>query len=162
MLRHGHLIDPERFWRKVNKAGPNGCWIWTSVVNSGGYGEFTKRVGGSRTPDTRVFRWRAHRVAYELTVGPIPEGLVLDHLCRVVRCVNPAHLEPVTQRENVRRGDAAKHLNSGDRPTYCPQGHPFDEANTYVNKKGHRHCRTCQRLAQRRSYERRRAARLAS
>ena len=76
---------PERFWNKVNKT--EGCWLWTAAL-SHGYGRFGK--GGA-----------AHRLAWEDRNGPIPEGLVLDHLCRVPRCVNPEHLEPVTHRENT-------------------------------------------------------------
>lgn len=85
----------DRFWAKVDKTSdPNGCWLWTASVGSHGYGAFG--VGQA----VKV----AHRIAYELTVGPIPEGLHLDHLCRRHACVNPAHLHPVTLRENVGRG----------------------------------------------------------
>lgn len=74
----------------------NGCWLWQGCLNVRGYGQLGK---GSRA---------AHRVFYERHVGPIPEGLTIDHLCRVRHCVNPAHMEPVTVAENVRRGSAAK------------------------------------------------------
>jgi hypothetical protein len=82
----------DRFWSKVDRSGP--CWLWTGGTSNAGYGHFhpTKRQGKG-----------AHRVAYELVRGPIPEGLELDHLCRVVTCVNPDHLEPVTHAENMRR-----------------------------------------------------------
>lgn len=87
------LGDPERrFWAKVDKSG--GCWVWTGACNSDGYGNFLFEGAN----------WRAHRWSYERLVGPIPDGLVIDHLCCVTRCVNPAHLEPVTHLENVRRG----------------------------------------------------------
>ena len=93
-----------RFWSKVAKS--EGCWNWTSTTNGRGYGTF--RVGR-----VKVY---AHRFAYETTVGPIKEGLVVDHLCRNPRCVNPAHLEPVTHLENVRRGLAPGHrLTRGER-----------------------------------------------
>lgn len=97
----GHSIRhplAERFWSKVDRdGGPDCCWPWLAA-RANGYGKFYV--------DGRMVR--AHRFAYELLVGPIPEGLVLDHLCAVTFCVNPAHLEPVTQRENARRGDAGK------------------------------------------------------
>jgi hypothetical protein len=86
-----------RFWARVEKR-PDGCWIWTGVINHNGYGRYTYA-----RPDGRSLASRAHRIAYELLVGPIPDGLQLDHLCRVKACVNPAHLEPVTQDENMRR-----------------------------------------------------------
>ena len=86
---------PERFWEKVDKAGQDECWLWTANKTApNGHGRF---LG----PGGQVM---AHRFAYELLVGPIPEGLVIDHLCRVRLCVNPAHLEPVTAEENIRRG----------------------------------------------------------
>lgn len=88
----------DRFWPKVDKAGPGGCWLWTASLNTNGYGQINS--GGRGRP------LLAHRVAYELVIGPIPDGLPLDHLCRVHSCVNPAHLEPVTNRENWVRGES--------------------------------------------------------
>lgn len=98
-----HAPAHERFWAKVDKNGPlptidpelGPCWIWTgSTALPGGYGAFMLGTGKPR---------RAHRVSYEWLVGPIPDGLHLDHLCVTTPCVNPAHLEPVTNAENVRR-----------------------------------------------------------
>ena len=98
----------------------------------------------------------AHRFAYEMLVGPIPEGLDLDHLCRVRHCVNPNHLEPVTRSENLRRGIRPR-LPQNDRigdknraKTHCPKGHPYDEANTLMHywkreNSMRRLCRTCHR-----------------
>lgn len=85
----------QRFWQKVEKSA-DGCWLWAGTILPSGYGQF--RVGLGRA--------RAHRFAYELLVGEIPEGLTIDHLCRNIRCVNPDHLEPVTAAENVRRAVA--------------------------------------------------------
>lgn len=96
MTEIGDARLPQRFWDKV-RLEPSGCWLWTANTNRG-YGNFT--VAGK----TR----KAHRISYQTFVGAIPDGLALDHLCRVRACVNPSHLEPVTWAENVRRGDAAK------------------------------------------------------
>ena len=89
----------ERFWAKINKNAEGGCWEWTKALHSRGYGQM---ITGSKT--TKRHNVYAHRFAYETLVGPIPDGLVLDHLCRNPKCVNPAHLEPVTRQENIRRG----------------------------------------------------------
>lgn len=105
-----------RFWAKVEKT--ESCWLWMARVNNHGYGEINP---GQRSGPPRL----AHRLSYELIVGPIPEGFVLDHLCRTPRCVNPAHLEPVTHAENVRRGLSAQ-LKS-----QCPRGHALRAPNLY-------------------------------
>jgi hypothetical protein len=112
------------------------CWNWTGALDNG-YGRFQGGPRGSKVH-------RAHRLAYELLVGPIPEGLVLDHLCRNRRCVNPDHLEPVTNRINVLRGEGW--AASRARQTHCIHGHEFTPANTYVDpKRGTRGCRECRR-----------------
>lgn len=122
----------ERFWAKVERVESSECWLWLACQDGKGYGLFW------------VGRYvRAHRFAYELLVGPIPEGLQLDHLCRVRHCVNPAHLEPVTNRENVLRGEGLP--AQAARKTHCPHGHPYDEANTLGRSDGSRVCRTCNR-----------------
>ncbi|MFJ7176424.1 HNH endonuclease [Streptomyces massasporeus] len=87
----------------------------------------------------------AHRVVYEYFIVDIPEGLDLDHLCRVRRCVNPWHVEPVTRQVNIVRGDAPK-LQRGK--THCPHGHPYNDVNTIVYR-GRRFCRECKRSRQR-------------
>lgn len=116
----GRLLDKTTF----NTA--TGCWEWTASRTSGGYGAF--RIPGVSS---------AHRAMYQFLVGPVPEGLHLDHLCRVRHCVNPDHLEPVTQAENNRRAAAAV--------THCPKGHAYTEANTHLRKRGSRDCRVCNR-----------------
>lgn len=121
----------DRFWDKVDTAGD--CWEWTAYKMPNGYGRFGL---DGKMP-------LAHRVAYELEVGEIPVGLQIDHLCRNRGCVRPDHLEPVTQAENIRRGEGAGVQNA--RKTHCPQGHEYDEANTYNTSGGHRLCRACNR-----------------
>ena len=122
---------PERFWAKVEKTGA--CWLWTAQTDNQGYG-IVSFGGRSR---------KAHRVAWLMKVGPLPDDLTIDHLCRVRRCVNPTHLEPVTNSENVLRGEGIMVRNS--RKTHCIRGHEFTPENTRVDAKG-RTCRSCQRL----------------
>lgn len=106
------------------------CWLWTGCKQNAGYGVLAGKL--------------VHRLSYERHVGPIPEGLTIDHLCRVRLCLNPAHLEAVTLAANVLRGESLPARNA--RRTHCPQGHPYDQANTYVNPKtGWRMCRVCNR-----------------
>lgn len=128
----------ERMERKITKTDT--CWLWNAGKPKA-YG--TVLVDGKARP--------AHRVYYELTKGEIPEGLVIDHLCRTPSCVNPEHLEPVTHQMNVQRG-AAGDLRHLRKPTklrsHCKQGHAMTPENTYVNvykKKNwtYRQCRTC-------------------
>ena len=115
---------------------PNcGCWLWTGALDRGGYG--------------RCGQDKAHRVSYYLFKGDIPEGLDLDHLCRVRSCVNPDHLEPVTRSINCLRGDTGKVGGNGAK-THCLQGHEYTEENTYLDSKGKRHCIKCKKLAYRR------------
>ena len=130
----GHPTKPrpieERFWEKVDAAGD--CWEWTACRNEHGYGSFVTE---------RPKKVKAHRMAWELLVGPIPDGMVLDHLCRNPRCVNPDHLEVVTQRINMLRGYGI--ARRAANATHCPQGHPYNAENTAYTKKGHRACRAC-------------------
>ena len=115
------------------RASETGCLEWTGTV-ANGYG--TIKHGGRNH--------RAHRLIYSLVVGPIPEGLVIDHLCRNKRCVNPAHLEAVTVRENTLRGVGPTAQNMAK--THCLRGHPFSDANTRWDGRG-RVCRECHRVS---------------
>ena len=131
----------ERFWEKVSP-GP-GCWEWTGYVTPQGYGTL---FGGPSVARPLL----AHRVSYELARGPIPSGRELDHLCRNRRCVNPAHLEPVTALVNWERGESPSLANRAkDR---CPRGHRYTTDNTWRNAKGHRWCRHCARIKALRRY----------
>lgn len=137
-------IDPAvRFWPKVEKTET--CWLWTGALfKTSGYGQFSCQ-------STNML---AHIWSYENVNGPVPDGLQLDHLCRVRRCVNPAHLEAVTAQVNNLRSEAPSARNA--MKTHCPQGHPYAGTNLYTYR-GQRVCRECGRLAQRRYNERKRA-----
>ncbi len=117
---------------------PSGCVLWTGAVNSGGYGTIWSD-GRNRL---------VHRVMYEMFAGPIPDGLQLDHLCRVRHCAAPAHLEPVTVRVNLFRGQTPAAANAAK--AQCPRGHAYDLLNTYRNPQGRRECRACNRESSRR------------
>lgn len=129
----------ERFESKYMPVTESGCWLWTASCDGKGYGQLSNTVGA--TPQ----HLRAHRVAYEIHKGLIPDGMTLDHLCRVRSCVNPDHLEPVTRKENILRGVAPSALNAVK--THCPHGHPYNKVNTYITTVGGKDCRACGRLA---------------
>lgn len=129
---------PERIESKIGRSNGD-CWLWLSAFTKSGYGTIWWN-GKSR---------RAHRVIYELLVGPISEGMQLDHLCRNRSCVNPSHLEPVTNLENIRRGDAG--INS-KRKTHCPNGHVYDEGNIRIDGEGYRSCRVCYNMRRNRRH----------
>lgn len=118
------LLGADLILSKIRIDG-NGCWIWQGYIGSDGYG----RCGRKQS---------AHLYSYRAFCGPVPKGLELDHLCRVITCVNPAHLEPVTHAENKRRRYVLV--------THCKHGHEFTPENTYVwAKRNTRTCRTCNR-----------------
>lgn len=140
-VEFGSPLLPARFWEKVMPVTESGCWIWTGAVNDRGYGQM-------RAVQKRETIY-AHRLAYKTFMGEIPDGLELDHLCRVPCCCNPHHLEPVTHAENMRRGWRKS-------KKVCYKGHPYNEQNTYVRKNGDRVCLTCKRSGEMRRYHQRR------
>lgn len=124
-----------RLFSRLTIDAETGCLLWTGAINKNGYG-YISLPGRTMA--------RVHRVMYELFVGPIPDGLELDHLCRVRHCASPAHLEAVTRRTNTLRGESPSAL--AVRRGACSQGHPFDEINTYWTPTGARRCRACVRI----------------
>ncbi|PCK27861.1 hypothetical protein CHR55_10280 [Rhodococcus qingshengii] len=150
-LKVCNIQDPvERFYAKAKRL-ESGCWEWQGEILANGYGRIA----------VRQKRELAHRWSYKHHVGPIPDGLVIDHECNNPACVNPDHLRPMTQQENVLRSEIdLAAINA--RKTECLRGHPFDSANTYINPStGARNCRACRRVRIA-AHNRRRAERLAS
>ena len=129
----------ERIWTKSVPVPWSGCWLWDGRINKAGYGIL--QLGNQDL---------AHRVSYEAFESKIPNGLTLDHLCRVRCCVNPDHLEMTTMRENTLRGESFSAKNA--RKDYCSNGHPLSGNNLKIGPSGRRCCRACWR-ARSRAYQ---------
>jgi len=150
--RKGTGQPPEdRFWPKVDKSSPDGCWEWQGYVAPTGYGEFSVN---------HITPILAHRFSFELLNGPIPPGMCIDHLCRNRKCVNPAHMEVVTTKENVLRGIGRSAENA--RKTHCLRGHPLFGENLLITNRGQRYCRICNRESCRRTRSKQKEARIGS
>lgn len=133
-------LNMDLFWSKVEVGHPLACWEWGGRKDRQGYGDFGRK------------HWVAHRVAYVALKGDLGD-LHVDHLCRNSSCVNPDHLEAVTNAENVRRGRSGAQQRSR---THCRQGHPYQGGNLYINPDGARECRQCRAAKVRRWRERNR------
>lgn len=129
------VLEPGRYY---DQGEPDACWLWKRTLHAEGYGH----IGWQSEPG-RNRTGKAHRVVYEALVGPIPDGLHIDHLCRNRACVNPAHLEPVTPQENHRRGQLVRAANNPPT-THCKRGHEW-ATNGWVKKNGSRTCIACNR-----------------
>lgn len=129
---------PLKFWDKCIPEPNSGCWLWTAALDGSGYGQIKWGDHGRRNPNAKT-----HRLAYQMLVGPIPAGLVIDHLCRTRCCCNPAHMEPVTAKMNTLRGESFAVANANKAA--CPSGHAYDDINTRWYQ-GRRYCRECLRL----------------
>jgi HNH endonuclease len=134
----------ERFWNKVDKNG-NGCWLWLGTKpHSDKPRSLPYGMLGIQFPDGRWKMRGAHRISYELNVGPIPKGMTLDHQCNNPSCVNPSHLVPATMKNNLLRGNGIAARCA--RKTHCKRGHPLSGDNLHIRPNGARICRACDRL----------------
>lgn len=122
----------ERLLALADATSLDACWPWRGAKTTKKYGKFS--IGGKI--------YQAHRISYLVFIGPVPDGLVIDHLCRNRSCINPRHMEAVSSRENTLRGYGPAGLNS--KKTHCPQGHPYSDENTRIlPRKGGRRCKAC-------------------
>lgn len=139
---------PERIEQKFIPEPNSGCWLWLGHRNRDGYGRV--QIGGQAK--------NAHVIVYRFLIGPVPQGMELDHKCRVRCCVNPSHLEPVTHRENMLRGHGFSAVNAAK--THCINGHELSEENLMqgTERKIGRRCRLCTNAGARRRYAARRNA----
>lgn len=133
---------PGRFWDKIEvvvdaSTYPGPCWIWTRATAGAGYGVFAS------LKDSTISSRYCHRISFHRLISPVSPALEVDHLCRIILCCNPAHLELVTRRENVFRSDNFCGIQM--RAESCIRGHEFSDANTRVSPQGQKRCRVCER-----------------
>lgn len=158
--------DPvANFWKKLTPGDADACWPWEGNIEPSGYGTFQTTHEGVRFT-------KAHRFAYHVMIGPVPDGMDLDHTCHTNdsnchlgndcphrACCNPRHLEPVTEMTNIHRSRGPSGVNH--QKTHCIHGHPLSGDNLLIRADGHRRCRTCKRNSENRRYARRSAERAA-
>jgi len=132
--------DLARFYSKIKFNKETWCWDWVGTTLQRGYGHFSIK--------RKI--WRSHRLSFAIHKGELIEGLTLDHLCRNRACCNPEHLEQVTSKVNILRGESVSAKNA--KKTHCPQGHEYDEQNTYVSPTNGRSCRKCFAISHYKSY----------
>lgn len=130
--RNPNTTPKEFIESRIERLPECGCWIWTGTLKANGYGLY--RLGKKKEC------FFAHRLSYEVFIGPIPSGLVIDHLCRVRSCVNPNHLEAVTFKTNVERG-------LSKNGSHCRNNHPYDTYVRFVGSKKIRRCKACDKIA---------------
>jgi hypothetical protein len=155
--RRPYGSDFDRVWTRVGAAGPDECWLWLGAIGPRGY---PTPIPLARRPDgSRVVRTPA-QLAWQTTIGPIPAGLTIDHLCRTPACVNPHHLELVTREENTRRRDLPQRfppvnpavpqpVAADAGRTHCRRGHEYAVLGWYTNGAGKRTCAECSRMRNR-------------
>jgi len=138
----------ERFDEKWMPVPWTGCWLWTASLDGHGYGQFNKVLSNGKWGSSKAYKF-----SYERAKGPVPDGLQIDHLCRERSCVNPDHLEAVTQKENILRGTSPAAMNL--RKNHCSKGHEWTEDNValYKGRRG-RMCKQCNRDSANRYYAR--------
>lgn len=146
------ILKPEHwasFWSKVSSQGS--CWVWTGYKERDGYGVFAVHISGTK----KSIPFKVYRLSYTLIKGEIPKGMQIDHLCRNRGCLNPDHLEVVTCKENVLRGNGLCAINK--KKTHCPQGHEYNLTNTYYDKNGGRYCNICRAVAREKYLQKKRS-----
>jgi hypothetical protein len=139
VFEHKRKPTVDRLAEKLELDPETGCMNWTGSLTHNGYGQ----IGLHRPAGGHMYNVRAHRLAYELAHGPIPDGMQIDHLCRNRKCCNPDHLEAVTPIENTRRGMSPSAISA--RTGLCFKGHPLTEENVTISRGGGRQCLICRR-----------------
>lgn len=150
-----------RFWEKVERRGLEECWPWRGGIAGNGYGQIFRRFEVQPDGTQKGKNAQAHRVAWELSRGPIPAGLVIDHACKNIICCNPVHLRPVPQEENCTIYSRPTPWTKNMAKTTCLRGHPFD---VFTNRAGrpHRDCSICIEIRRARGLEQQRIRRSKS